>query len=193
MHVPPIAILVSHTVADYDTWKAAFDGHAAARKAAGILGHHINRDGNRVTVYLPATDRARLDAFLASDDLQATMKGAGVTSPPTVEWLEPVEDEHIADRTTAAMIVVHDVSDFAAWKKAYDSVADLRRTGGIIGAAVNRDANRPNRVIVYHQAESADTLQAYAASPGLKAAMQAAGVVGRPDFRFAQAQPGARY
>ena len=40
--LPPAAVIVTHQVADWATWKTLFDGHEDARKAAGILGHHIN-------------------------------------------------------------------------------------------------------------------------------------------------------
>ncbi len=191
--LPPLAILVTHQVAAYDAWKTAFDAHRAARKAASILGDHLNRNGDEVAVYLPATDRAKVAALVDSADLRATMQKAGVTSPPRIEWLKPVEDVHIADRSTAGMIVVHAVKDFVAWKKAYDSVEGLRRRHGIIGAAVNQSLDEPNVVTVYHQAETRAELQAFAASPELKAAMQQAGVAGPPEFRFYDALPGTVY
>lgn len=190
---PPVALLVTHTVADYATWKAAFDGHQSARSAAGVLGHHINRNGDEVTIYLPATDRSRLEAFVSSPDLKATMERAGVTSAPRFTWLRPVEDNHVGDRATASMMVTHRVANFAAWKRIYDSVEDLRREHGVIGAAVNQSLDDPNEVIVYHQAESREALEAFSSSTGLKAAMQAAGVTSAPEFRFADALPGAAY
>jgi hypothetical protein len=191
--IPPLALLVTHSVADYDTWKRAFDGHQGARKAAGVLGHHVNRAGNEVSIYLPATDRAKVAAFLDSADLKATMGAAGVTSPPTVAWLAPVEDSHIADRATSAMIVIHEVADFAAWKKVYDSVEPLRKKSGIFGAAVNRGLDAPNLVTVYHQAATRAELEAFVGSAELKAAMKAGGVKGPPQIRYFDSLPGAAY
>jgi hypothetical protein len=194
MSLPPLAILVTHAVSNYDTWKGAFDAHQPTRKRAGILGHHINRgaDGS-VCVYLAATDREKLAAFLDSSDLKATMKDAGVASPPAIVWLVPVEDSHIADRNTAAMIVSHDVADYAAWKKVYDSVAGLRQRFGIIGAAVNQVLDAPNKVVVYHQAETRGELEAFAASDELKSAMKAGGVTSAPQIRYFDGLPGAKY
>lgn len=191
--LPPLAILVTHKVAAYDVWKSAFDAHQGARKAASILGDHLNRNGDELAVYLPATDRAKVAAFVDSADLRATMQRAGLTSPPRVEWLKPIEDAHIADRSTAGMIVVHAVKDYATWKKAYDGVAGLRKQHGIIGAAVNQALDDPNLVTVYHQAETRAELLAFAASPELKATMQQAGVTGAPDFRYYDALHGTVY
>lgn len=191
--LPPLAILVTHRVAAYEAWKTAFDAHRDARKAASFVGDHLNRSGNEVAVYLPATDRAKVAAFVDSAELRSTMQRAGVTSPPRIEWLKPVEDAHIADRSTAGMIVVHAVKDFAAWKKAYDSVEALRKRHGIIGAAVNRGLDDPNHVTVYHQAETRSELEAFAASAELKAAMQNGGVAGPPEFRFYEALSGTVY
>ena len=41
-------------------------------------------DANRVSIYLAATDAAKLEAFLSSTDLMATMKNAGVKGPPHI-------------------------------------------------------------------------------------------------------------
>lgn len=191
-HVPPLAILVTHTVADFDVWKRVFDGHQGARKAASILGHHLNTEGAQVSVYMPATDRQKVVSFLLDPDLKATMAAAGVTSPPTITWLEPIEDAHL-DVACAAMIVSHEVSDFAAWKKVYDSVAGLRTKHGIIGAAVNQDLDNPNQVIVYHQAKTQQELEAFVASDELKAAMHAGGVKSAPQIRYMRSHPGVIY
>lgn len=70
--------------------KRAFDAHQPARKAAGILGHHINvGDDGTVAMYLPATDHAKLEAFLESPDLKSTMKDAGVTWSSSITSQRP--------------------------------------------------------------------------------------------------------
>jgi len=45
--LPPVALIVNHTVADFDSWKVAFDAVEDARRSASVVGHHINRsEGN---------------------------------------------------------------------------------------------------------------------------------------------------
>lgn len=191
--LPPLAILVTHRVGAYDVWKRTFDAHRASRKAASILGDHINRNGDEVAIYLPATDRARVAAFAGSADLRATMEQAGVREPPRIEWLKPVEDAHVGDRSAASLIVAHAVKDFATWKKVYDGVEALRQRHGIFGAAVNQSLDDPNFVIVYHQAETRAHLQTFAASPELMAAMQQGGVAGAPEMRYYDSLRGTEY
>ena len=189
MSAPSIAAVVSHSVSDFDTWKKAFDGHQAARAAAGVVGHEINRgvdDPNKLWVFLAATDRAKLEAFFASPELKATMAQAGVTSLPEIKWLKPMEQNHVGPRATAGLIVVHEVAEYGAWKKVYDEVQPMRTAGGIIGHAVNQAADQPNNVIVYHQAETTDALQKFVDSSQLKDAMGRAGVKSKPSFTFVQ-------
>jgi len=185
--LPTVTAVVTHRVEDYDLWKRAFDRHAEARRAAGIVRSHINRsadDPNLLSVYLAGTDRAKLEAFFASDDLRATMSKAGVAGPPTITLMKPVEDRTDKRDPLYGMIAIHPVADFAAWKKVYDEVDSVRIAGGIVGHAVNRSASDPNLVIVYHQAETLEALQAFADSKELKGAMGRAGVSGAPSFSF---------
>ena len=194
--VPPVAVLVRHTCTDFDRWKAAFDADEPNRKAAGMVGHHINRsreNPNDVTVFIAATDAAKAQAFASSPALKATMQAAGVTSAPQVTWITPVSENIVWDRTLPAMLITHTVADFSAWQAGYAKADGVRKAGGIVGHAVNRSQANPNEVVVYHQAESADALAAFAANPELKSAMQAAGVTSAPTFTFVTGGWGKKY
>jgi len=135
-------------------------------------------------VYLASNDADQLSAFLSSRDLMATMRDAGVKGPPAIAMITPVEDKTVKDRPLAGAIVRHEVQDFATWKRAFDGDSDARRKAGIIGHAVNRSVKNPNLVVIYLQAESVDSLRAFASRPEFKAVMTAAGVVSAPDIRF---------
>jgi hypothetical protein len=185
--LPPYAALLSHTVEDVDTWKVGFDSHEPARVAAGMLGHHLNRaedDPNRITIFLALSDLDKAKTFASSPDLADTMKRFGVISPPETIWLQPIREDVVWDRQLPAMIVDHRVADVDAWLEVYDSVGDMQKAGGIIGQAANRSLDDPQRVIVYHQAESFDTLRAFLANPDLEQAMKEAGVVSAPEVSF---------
>jgi hypothetical protein len=185
--LPSIAAVVSHDVTDYETWKLAFDGHSTARKGAGIVAAHVNRDAsnpNQLSIYLASNDAEQLSAFLSSRDLMTTMRDAGVKGPPSIAMITPVEDQTVKDRPLAGAIVRHEVSDFATWKRAFDGDGGARQKAGVVGHAVNRGIKNPNLVVVYLQAESVDALRAFAGRPELKAVMKEAGVVGAPDINF---------
>lgn len=184
---PAAAVIITHDVADFDAWKVVFDAHEGARKAAGFLGHHINRHAdnpNRLSIYLAASDPARAKAFAESADLRQAMSAGGVTSAPTAVWVKPVTVDIVWDRQLPAMMISHQVAAFDAWLAGYAAAETVREQGGIVGAAANQLLDAPNTALVYHQAESFDTLKAFMAQPGLKDAMQRAGVTSAPDVTF---------
>jgi quinol monooxygenase YgiN len=185
---PAAAELITHTVRDYDVWRKGFDAHEPARRAAGILGHHVNRNvdhPNTVSIYLTAESAEQLSRFGASADLHDVMKRAGVIGEPTVTALVPL-DVQVARRPSAAAIITHDVADYAVWKRVFDEHDAARKKAGIIGYAVSRRADRPNTIVIYLQADSLDQLKAFAASPDLQATERRAGVVGMPQVTFVQ-------
>jgi hypothetical protein len=82
-------VFIRHRVADYDAWKAAFDGHGSVRRDYGLVDNGLLRDeddANMVTIQMDTDDTARAREFLSSDSLRETMEGAGVVSQPEV-WI----------------------------------------------------------------------------------------------------------
>jgi heme-degrading monooxygenase HmoA len=81
------AMVVIHKVADFDKWKAVYDGFDEARQKAGIIGEAVNRDmkdENNVIVLHQAENIDALKAFVESEDLKKAMKEAGVEGKPTI-------------------------------------------------------------------------------------------------------------
>lgn len=95
-----------------------------------------------------------------------------------------------------AVIVRHPVADFDPWKAGFDDheparveaglldAADLQESKGIIGHAANQSLDDSNLAVVYHQADSFDTLEAFLADPELRAGMESAGVVSEPEVSY---------
>jgi len=186
-HLPPAAVIITHEVADWATWKSHFDAHEGARKVAGILGHHINRgldNPNRVTLYLAVSDIGKARAFAASPDLQNAMVAGGVKGAPTVVWVKPLTEQVVWDREVPAMLVSHTVANLDTWLAGYGASAAVQKQGGIIGEAANQSLDDPSTVVVYHQAESHDTLKAFMANPSLAEAMKKAGVTSAPQVTY---------
>ena len=152
--LPPAAVVVRSRVADFDAWLAAFDSHQDVRRAAGILGHHINRaekDPNDISIYMALSDIEKARAFAASDDLRERMQASGVISAPEFTYMTPVREAIVWDRELPAFILRHSVADFDRWLVGYDGGADLQRAKGIVGQAANRSIDDPALAIVYHQ------------------------------------------
>ena len=195
-NIPPVAALITHQVTDFSVWFAKFEAHQAARAGAGILGHHLNRgadDDRTVALYLPASDAGRLVSFLADDELRSAMRAAGVTGTPSIKIITPRSVDLDMSRACAGMIVSHQVESYDKWRAVYDGFDAGRKELGITGHAVNQVADDPKTVIVYHQAESIDTLRAFMSQAALKSAMAEAGVTSLPDVSYWNASPVAAY
>ena len=185
--LPPAALLIRYEVADFDAWKAVFDANEQGRIDNGFVGHHINRaehDPNALSIYLAVGDVAAARAYAGSDELKSLMAEAGVSSPPELMWVTPLREAAVWDRQLPAMIVSHRVENVDAWLDGYDAAADLQKAGGIIGHAANQSSDDPAVIVVYHQAESFDTLRTFLRSDELKAAMKEAGVTSEPEVTF---------
>jgi hypothetical protein len=84
----------------------------------------------------------------------------------------------------AYMFVRHKVKDYEAWKSVFDSVSDLRRRNGEKAYQILRQDNGSSEIFAMFKWDSMDNARKYASSPELKAAMERAGVVGKPDIYF---------
>jgi len=185
--LPPAAVILGSRVADFDAWKAVFDSNEQNRIDNGVLGHHINRaedDPNSLNVYLAVADEAKVRAWLDSDALKSVMASAGVIGTPVLTWMTPVLESIVWDRELPAIMVSHRVEDFDRWRLGYTTADEVRRSGGIVGHAVNRSIDDPSMAIVYHQAESFDALRSFLGSEDLQLAMKQAGVISEPEVTF---------
>lgn len=190
------AVLVSHRVTDYETWKTAFEADRPAREEASCLGHYLKRgvdDPDLVYVYCLATDGDKLRTFLESSELAETLRKAGVSGEPTVTLMKPMSRNLVSNQRLPGIIVFHQVEDYATWRVAYDALEEFRRESGIVGHAVTQGYDDPHRVVVYHQADELDDLRAFVDSPELKEAMRRGGVIGEPEIHFIQVVDFAAY
>lgn len=194
--LPPAAVVIRLQVADFDKWKEVFDSAEPTRREHGIVGHHINRskdDPNNLSVYLAASDVEKAKAWATSDELKSAMAEAGVSGAPDFVWMKPLREEIVWDRDLPAMMISHRVDDVDAWLAAYDDARDLQRSHGIVGHAANQSIDDESQIIVYHQAESFDKLQAFMSLDELKSTMKEAGVVSEPEVSFHTGGSGKTY
>lgn len=185
--LPPAAVILRYEVADFDAWKAVFDAHEQSRIDSGFVGHHINRaedDPNELGVFLAVGDVDKARAYASSDELRALMASAGVTTVPEVMWMTPLRESVEWVRELPGMILSHHVENVDAWLEGYDGADELQRANGIVGHAANQSMDDPSLIVVYHQAESFDTLRAFLRNDDLKAVMKEAGVTSEPEVTF---------
>jgi len=86
-----IYLNVRHTVADYAKWRAGFDAHEAARRAAGATGvQQVYRDlenPGAITIVMEWNNAEKARQFAQDPALAEVMKNAGVTSAPETCFL----------------------------------------------------------------------------------------------------------
>ena len=88
-------LLIDHTVEDYDEWKPHFDDHAGTRAESGSKGGQLfHKEGkpNEIVALFEMGSHEDAHDFASSDELQETMKEAGVVGEPTLYFLEKIED-----------------------------------------------------------------------------------------------------
>ncbi len=86
----------------------------------------------------------------------------------------------------ASMFIKHRVADFGKWKPVFDEHEPARRQAGATAHSLHRDADDPNVVIIAFRVEDIARAKEFVASDDLRAAMEQAGVVGPPEFWFAE-------
>ncbi len=88
---------------------------------------------------------------------------------------------------SVTVIVTHAVKDYASWKKVYDADAANRKAVGFKVWGVYADAKDPNLVTLIGTFPNAGAVEAFMSNPKLKEAMEAGGVVGKPDVKVLNA------
>ena len=82
------------------------------------------------------------------------------------------------------MFVRHPVTDFGAWKQAYDQFDQERKGMGVRGEAVFQAADDPNDVTAWHDFDTLESARSFIGSARLREIMDAAGVSSDPTIWF---------
>jgi hypothetical protein len=103
-------------------------------------------------------------------------------APSSAEESTMNQIETSRQTVAVAAVVTHEVSDYAAWKKAFDAHAPARKKGGIVASHINRSVENPNMISIYLAGTSANGLRDFLSSDDLKSTMQNAGVISAPQI-----------
>jgi quinol monooxygenase YgiN len=85
--------------------------------------------------------------------------------------------------SSAHVLIVHAVRDYAAWKQVFDEAERLRRAAGELSYSVLRDEHDPNKVVHFSQWTSLAQARAFFESARLAEIRQLAGV-NAPEFIY---------
>lgn len=90
----PATLFVKHKVADYKTWKLAYDGLGPVRKRNGVTSASVHRDAHDpalVTVIHGFNDVQSATRFASLEELKSAMTHGGVTGAPEIWFSEEME------------------------------------------------------------------------------------------------------
>ncbi len=81
------------------------------------------------------------------------------------------------------VLIIHEVADYAAWKKIFDGAADIRREAGERTYQLLKYENDPNRIVHFSAWTSLSDAKRFFESPRLVRIREEAGVKS-PDFIY---------
>ena len=177
-----VRLFVRHEVTDYATWRKSYNAFGAVQRQYGVISQSVYQsvdDPNDITVVHDFKSELDAKAFVTSDKLKTAMQSSGVKGAPTV-WYTTVTPGTSGRTNHVKLFVRHDVTDYAAWRKAYEAFQPTTRKMGVTAQAVYQATDNPNDVTVTHDFASVEKAKALLTSAKLKAAMQDSGVKGQP-------------
>lgn len=80
--------------------------------------------------------------------------------------------------------IYHTVKDYKVWRTAFDADSSRRNATGFTFVAVEKDADKPNNVKIVLMISDMAKAKAFASDPGLKAVMDKAGVISKPEMKY---------
>ena len=81
-------------------------------------------------------------------------------------------------------ILTHEVKNYSDWKKGFDEGEPMRQQAGIKTKGVYSSVDNANHVTIIAEFPSAEVVQGFLSNPDLKAAMEKAGVIGKPEMKI---------
>ncbi|MES1226849.1 MAG: hypothetical protein ABUT20_65855, partial [Bacteroidota bacterium] len=181
---PVTMMSVTHKVADYDKFQAAYDEHDSMRVASGLHSYVIARgvdDPNMVMVVLKADDIEKAKAFTKSASLKSAMQKAGVTGAPTISFSTSTwQDTAMLPPGTIRSRTTFTVKDWDAWVKSFMEGKQERLDNGITDRVVGHDVDDNKKVSLVTAVLDTAKAFAYYKSDVLKQRRAASGVTSEP-------------
>jgi len=186
--VPFKVVVVQHKVKNFGKAEEEYFNRDSLRLTYGITHYVIGRDSkdsNTVFVVDRIQDVDKAKAFYKLPGAAATMKKAGVMSPPGFTFAEFVTGNDNPVQFLDGMAISHHVKDFGVWMKAFDAEGDsVRRANGLITRGIARNLDDSNTISILFEVSDLAKAKARSSSPELKKIMTDAGVDSPPTVRW---------
>ncbi len=184
-----MAMVVSHHVKDYATWRPFFDKDEANRQAANMKVMGVFQDAadpNYVSISMEVADVAKAKEFGSSEQLKKAMQEAGVTDQPEIKFYElEMNNDEAGKSSDNRLFMVMKVASYEQFQAAFHGNDSLRKARGVTPVIIARNMDDPNEVALALTAADMKTLKMHAESPEVKAAIQKASTTGEPMIQYA--------
>jgi hypothetical protein len=180
---PTNMVVVTHKVADYAKWLAAYEGHDSARLAAGLHNYVIGRgfaDSNMVLVALKVDDTAKAKAFAKDPGLKEAMKKGGVLGVPMISIMTDTWQDTAKLETTLRSVTTFMVKDWDAWVTGFEAGKQERMDNGITDRVIGHDLDDNKKVSIVTAVSDTAKAFAYYKSDALKKRRAESGVISEP-------------
>jgi hypothetical protein len=180
-------MFIKHKVANYAKWKPVYDADSSTRLANGLHDHIVARgvdDSNMVMLIFYMDDLAKAQTLAADPKLKETMKKAGVTGPPEIDYVHRVFNDNSSTSQVARVMIKHKVKDWDAWKKVFDEDKQARMDAGLSDRMVGYSVGDNHMVTIVLVINDEAKAKAFMKDKRLADKMKAGGVEGPPSIFF---------
>ena len=192
MSIPFNAVVIKHTVADYDVWKPFFDADSTNRNAAGLHLIGLSRgieNQNEVEIPFMIEDVQKAKAFTSNPVLKDVMQKGGVTSAPSILFIKVLRMSETMHNPGDYAEVTLKIKDFDSWIKVFDGEGtEMRAKDGLQDGVLARGIDDPHLVYLVFKITDLEQAKAAMTSPERKKLMQKSGVMGEPEIYFGRDQ-----
>jgi hypothetical protein len=190
--LPFNAVVIRHNVADYNKWRPLFDSDSVNRNAAGLHSMGVTRgieNQNEVEIPFMIADVQKAKAFTTNPKLKDVMQKGGVISEPNIKFIKVLRMTDALQNHVKYLEISHKVKDFDVWLKAFDTEGPATRANdGLVDGVLARGIDDPNLVLLVFKITDLSKAKAALDKPARQKIMQEAGVIGKPEVYFGQAQ-----
>ena len=188
MSLPFNAVVIKHTVADFNVWKPFFDADSTNRNAAGLHQIGIARgieNQNEVEIPFMIDDVQKAKEFTSNPVLKDVMEKGGVTSAPSIQFIKVLRMSKAIQMPGDYAEVTLKIKDFDSWIKVFDGEgAAMRAKDGLQDGVLAIGIDDPHLVYLVFKISNLEQAKAAMIDPVRKKLMQKSGVMGEPEIYF---------